>query len=79
LRRKGYAAGGDIVFNDAMEWKGTRVEMNTVSNPKFYSVEYFSGGGDMKMKRYMKRPKKYPDSTDPAQTPSAAPPKNGPW
>jgi hypothetical protein len=56
LKQKGYKSndminksGGNII-----KWKGTRVEMNTVSNPKYYSLEYFSGDGNMTIKKFCK-------------------------
>jgi hypothetical protein len=36
----------------AMSWYGTRVEMNTISSPRYYSVEYFDGNGNCWWKNY---------------------------
>jgi hypothetical protein len=38
----------------AMSWHGTRVEMNTISSPRYYSVEYFDGKGNCWWKDYSK-------------------------
>jgi hypothetical protein len=38
----------------AMDWHGTRVEMNTISSPRYYSVEYFDGEGNYWWRDYSK-------------------------
>jgi hypothetical protein len=35
-----------------MKWHGTRVEMNSSSAPRYYSVQYFDGNGNFRIKHY---------------------------
>lgn len=52
---KGYLFSSSQNFNgNAILWHGTRVEMNTVTSPRCYSVEYFDGNGNMTLKTYIK-------------------------
>jgi hypothetical protein len=54
--KKGYV--GDMMpiqqGKYVMKWKVTRVEMNTVSNPRYYVLEYFNGESTMKAEKFMK-------------------------
>jgi uncharacterized repeat protein (TIGR02543 family) len=52
LIQKGYSLTSSSSMSNAMTWHGTRVEMNTISSPRYYSVEYFDGTGNMQWANY---------------------------
>lgn len=55
LVQKGYHLTYTSPTNTAsMSWHGTRVEMNTISSPRYYMVEYFDGKGNFWLKEYGK-------------------------